>query len=81
MPTADAGRPTWMTDAACQGLPTGMFFPANKDDAGPAKAVCGHCPVRRQCVAYALADPSLHGVWGASTEDQRKGRRRRLWAG
>ncbi|MGI8633544.1 MAG: WhiB family transcriptional regulator [Solirubrobacterales bacterium] len=45
-----------MTDAACQGLPTGMFFPANED--GPAKAVCAQRPVRRQCVAYALAEPA-----------------------
>ncbi len=65
-----------MSDAACQGLPTQMVFPANEDDAGPAKAVCGRCPVRRQCVAYALADPTLAGIWGASTTDQRKDRRR-----
>ncbi len=53
-----------------------MFFPANEDDAGPAKAICGRCPVRRQCVAYALPDPNLWGIWGASTDDQRKVQRR-----
>ncbi len=78
---ATARRPTWMTDAACQGLPTVMFFPANEVDAALAKAVCGQCPVRRDCVAYALADPAVLGVWGATTERQRHIRRRQLWAG
>lgn len=72
--------PDWRTQAACRGLPTELFFPADGDDAGAerAKAVCRDCPVRRQCVAYALPDPNLYGVWGASTADQRRNRRRQL---
>jgi len=64
--------------AACRDLPTELFFPAECDDDGAeaAKAVCRSCPVRRDCVAYALADPTLTGVWGASTEAQRRNRRR-----
>lgn len=55
-----------------------MFFPANEDDAGPTKAICRQCPVQRDCVAYALADPDIKGIWGATTERQRQDRRRQL---
>lgn len=78
--TAELGRPGWMQDAACRYLPTQLFFPADGDDDGAerAKAVCRTCPVRRLCVNYALPDPNLHGVWGVSTERQRRNRRRQL---
>jgi WhiB family redox-sensing transcriptional regulator len=80
LPFAASGRPDWMDAAACRDLPTDLFFPADTDDAGTerAKTVCRSCPVRRPCVAYALADPTLEGVWGASTERQRINRRRQL---
>ncbi len=66
--------------AVCRDLPTELFFPAESDDAGAerAKAICRQCPVRRECVAYALADPNLEGVWGASTDRERRNRRHRL---
>lgn len=69
-----------MTQAACRSLPTELFFPMDKDDvtAERAKAACSRCPVRRDCEAYALPDPDLHGIWGATTERQRRNRRRQL---
>lgn len=69
-----------MTQAACRNLPTELFFPTDKDDvtAERAKAVCARCPVRRDCVAYAVADPEVYGIWGATTERQRRNRRRQL---
>ena len=78
MVTADDGRPAWMERAACRDLPTDLFFPADSDTAGAerATAVCRTCPVRKECAAYALPDPNLYGVWGASTEAQRRNRRR-----
>jgi len=84
-----SGRPAWMDAALCRGLPTDLFFPAegtrdDDPDIAAAKAVCWQCPVRRQCVAYALPDPAVHGVWGATTTDQRRAertRRRQLRAG
>jgi len=80
LPFASSGRPGWMDSAACRDLPTALFFPADGDDDGAirAKAVCRSCSVRRPCLAYALPDPNLYGVWGASTADQRRNRRRQL---
>jgi len=76
--TTGVGRRGWLDRAACRDFPTEMFFPVNDKDAEPAKAVCWQCPVRRDCLAYALADPHLAGVWGATTEDERGARRRQL---
>jgi|TARA_B110000285_G_C14830205_1_gene470505 WhiB family redox-sensing transcriptional regulator len=41
-----------------------------------AKAICGACPVAVDCLTYALKNHEL-GVWGGTTEDQRKALRRR----
>jgi WhiB family redox-sensing transcriptional regulator len=40
-----------------------------------AKAVCAGCPVRPECLAFAL-QRDLHGIWGATTEDERRLMRR-----
>lgn len=76
------GRPEWMDAGLRRGLATDPVLPcgpASDDDADVklAKAVCWQCPVRRQCVAYALADPPLIDVWGATTADQRQAKRTR----
>ena len=36
-----------------------------------AKAICAGCPVRRQCLAFALRTHQVHGVWGGLTEQER----------
>ena len=42
----------------------------------PAKAVCSGCPVRVECLAYALAEPQLQGVWGGTSDTERRALRR-----
>ncbi|MFJ5035788.1 WhiB family transcriptional regulator [Streptomyces sp. NPDC088560] len=42
-----------------------------------AKAVCVHCPVRIDCLAYALDHRESYGVWGAMTERERRALLRR----
>lgn len=34
--------------------------------------LCGYCPVKQQCLATALADKSLVGVWGGTTDSERR---------
>lgn len=42
-----------------------------------AKAVCGGCPVRTECLAHALDNRIEHGIWGGTTERERRSLLRR----
>lgn len=37
-----------------------------------AKAICAECPVRRECLDYALSIREPHGIWGGLNEVERK---------
>src|SRR5688500_4279298 len=77
MPSRDT---SWRADAACRDLPTALFFPDSESpaDASPALAVCAVCPVRADCLEFALASRQADGIWGGATEaDRRRIRRRR----
>ncbi|MEU3605394.1 WhiB family transcriptional regulator [Streptomyces sp. NPDC035033] len=37
-----------------------------------AKTLCTGCPVRAECLAYALDRRIEHGVWGGMTERERR---------
>jgi WhiB family transcriptional regulator, redox-sensing transcriptional regulator len=71
--------------AACRTADPELFFPIGGGGAGiaeiaRAKAVCGRCPVREQCLDYAVESRQAHGVWGGTTVDERRAiaaRRRR----
>ena len=41
------------------------------------RALCAECPVRQECLEAALADESLVGLWGGTTELERREIRRR----
>jgi len=70
---------TWRREAACRDLDTGVFFPLSEADAGPAKEVCAVCPVREECLEFALVTHQGDGVLGGLTETERRrlGRGRR----
>jgi WhiB family transcriptional regulator, redox-sensing transcriptional regulator len=67
----------WWSLAACQHADPDLFFPVS--GMGPdraqlvgAKAVCARCPVRSDCLRYALAAGPVQGVWGGTSEDERR---------
>lgn len=37
-----------------------------------AKAICRACPYMARCLEYAVKNPDLLGIWGGTTEAQRK---------
>lgn len=37
-----------------------------------AKAICSSCPVRQECLDYALSIKEPHGIWGGLSEVERK---------
>lgn len=61
----------WRLLADCNGVTDVDFFPPRGVAALDARAICLTCPVRWECLAYAL--PKEHiGVWGGTTERQRR---------
>jgi WhiB family redox-sensing transcriptional regulator len=66
--------------AKCADIPRATFFPDDSVGLKVAKRVCVNCPVRSECLHYALANRIEHGVWGGASEQERRRmlRRRRL---
>jgi WhiB family redox-sensing transcriptional regulator len=64
----------WVDDAACRHVDRDLFFPAKGDRETPGWLVrlCHKCPVEVQCLEYALAIGTRHGVWGGLTERERR---------
>ena len=48
------------------------FFPQTKAEARAALAVCNVCPVREDCLEHALETNERFGVWGGTTEKERR---------
>ncbi|MEV3931244.1 MULTISPECIES: WhiB family transcriptional regulator [unclassified Streptomyces] len=72
----------WRMHAACREEDPDLFFPIGSS--GPAlvqvedaKAVCGACPVRDQCLEWALENGQDAGVWGGMDENERRALKRR----
>jgi hypothetical protein len=61
----------WIKQAACAGTDTSVFFTVSGASTEPAKAICADCPVRTECLEYALQNDSLVGVWGGLSRRQR----------
>lgn len=61
----------WAAKAACRGEPTYVFFPDDPSAVEIAKGICRRCAVRAECADYAMAIPSLLGIWGGLTERER----------
>jgi len=68
--------PEWHHWAACKGE-TEAFFSYDEETVAHARAICEGCPVRQECLQTALADRNLFGVWGGTTEAERRRLRRR----
>ena len=59
---------------------TGTFFPSDGVGVEVARRICATCPVKGPCLEYALRNRIDHGVWGGSSERERRriARQRRL---
>ncbi|MEM9036966.1 MAG: WhiB family transcriptional regulator [Actinomycetota bacterium] len=62
----------WMATGNCAERPPGLFFPSDGVGVEVAKRVCVDCPVRAACLEYALTNRIDHGVWGGTSERERR---------
>ncbi|WP_345441839.1 WhiB family transcriptional regulator [Actinoallomurus vinaceus] len=64
-----------MNRAECQKVDPELFFPIGEltpDQEAEARAVCGRCPVRADCLHYSLETAQRYGIWGGTDEDERR---------
>jgi WhiB family redox-sensing transcriptional regulator len=73
----------WRDHASCRDTNPDLFFPVGTT--GPAieqieqaKAVCRECPVQGACLEFALVTNQDSGVWGGTSEEERR-KLRRAW--
>lgn len=70
----------WQLAAACRGRQEIFFTPDEFAESrvdrrrreGRAKAICGTCQVRIECLTEAMQSEERFGVWGGLTERERK---------
>lgn len=73
---------SWRENAKCRGMDTEMFYPPREKDtykeiADKAKAICfgkdgkPECPVRKECLTYAVDTDNIYGIWGGMSNRER----------
>jgi WhiB family redox-sensing transcriptional regulator len=65
----------WQSRAECRGEDLALFF--DPDRQAEAVEICGWCPVRDECLDWAIGLNIGYGVYGGMTADERKAERRR----
>ena len=73
----------WRVDAACRDTDPDLFFPVGTtgpaiEQIANAKAVCDACPVKEPCLEFALSTNQDSGVWGGTSEEERR-KLRKAW--
>ncbi|MEO5838893.1 MAG: WhiB family transcriptional regulator [Acidimicrobiales bacterium] len=75
--------PDWRALASCRDTAPDLFFPVGStglavEQIEAAKGVCDQCPVKAPCLQFALETNQDSGIWGGTSEEERR-RLRRAW--
>ena len=73
----------WRDAAACRNTDPDLFFPVGTtgealEETEAAMALCRRCPVSQQCLEFAMVTNQRDGIWGATSEEDRR-RIRSAW--
>ncbi len=76
---------SWRSRAICRDTDPDLFFPVGTTghalvQIDRAKQVCGECPVRVECLEFALETNQDSGIWGGTSEEERRAIRRQMVA-
>lgn len=71
---------SWQMKGLCRGNHSYLFFPPSTVERKEererreikAKAICTVCPVKGDCLEFALEIKEPYGIWGALTETERR---------
>ena len=71
----------WRKIAVCRDTDPDLFFPVGTTGQAlvqidRAKEVCDQCPVKRDCLEFALETNQDSGIWGGTSEEERRKLRR-----
>lgn len=67
----------WRERAVCAEADPEAWFPVKGANPSRVKAICATCPVRQQCLDFAISQEfRVDGIWGGTTEDERRPLRR-----
>src|SRR3984957_9726349 len=81
--TVDWDTDDWRRSAACRNTEPDLFFPVGTtgpavDQIEAAKRVCNSCDALEPCLDFALATNQESGVWGGTSEEERR-KLRKAW--
>jgi WhiB family redox-sensing transcriptional regulator len=67
----------WRSEALCRDTDPELFFPIGTTGAAlvqieHARAVCRQCPVQADCLDFALSTNQDSGIWGGTSEEERR---------
>lgn len=65
-------RGEWPELALCRQMDPEVFFPLKGDAGTQAKQTCAQCPVRTECLDYAIVADEKHGIWGGLNRAERQ---------
>jgi WhiB family redox-sensing transcriptional regulator len=71
----------WRSEALCRDTDPELFFPIGTTGGAlvqieHARAVCRQCPVQTDCLDFALSTNQDSGIWGGTSEEERRVLRR-----
>jgi WhiB family redox-sensing transcriptional regulator len=69
----EAAMSDWMTRGACRDQPNHVFFPPAGEHGGrEAKRICATCPVKKECLEFAIDTRQEYGIWAGMTANERQ---------
>ncbi len=75
--THDWDAQAWRSRSLCRDSNPDLFFPIGAtglavDQIEAAKEICAVCEVSAECLEFALATNQEAGIWGGTTEEERR---------
>lgn len=62
----------WVDDALCAQTDPELFFPEKGGNSLVVKRICAKCQVKDQCLEWALTNNEKYGIWGGTSEHDRR---------